>query len=149
MSNIITLATKAMQELIKSGIDTLTSRLTATRASNLDKLDATISSRSTLTAQQVWSAPSRTLTQSISAIKSIQTGYIDAEVNAGSGEDRKYVDITVSSVNTSKTIVFIQPHTTDGRMYSGRMYSSNRLRVATRDSTPSRIYCRWYIVEFN
>lgn len=45
MASIITIATKAMQDLIKSGVDTLTSRITASRASNLDRLDANISSR--------------------------------------------------------------------------------------------------------
>ena len=148
MPSIITLATKAMQELIKSGIDTLTNRLTETRASNLDKLDAPISSMSTLTAQEVWSAPSRTLTQSISAVKSIQTGFIKAAKLEGSGEDVNFRDITVSSVDTSKTIVFIQPHTREGKMYSGRMVDSKTLRVAMCMSITA-IRCRWYIVEFN
>lgn len=44
-----------------AGIDTLEGRLTEPRAALLDNLDATISSRSTLTAQQVWEYGTRTL----------------------------------------------------------------------------------------
>lgn len=37
-------------------------------------------------------------------LKSFQTGYVFAGTNLGSGEDKWYYDITVSSVSTTKTI---------------------------------------------
>lgn len=49
MPNIITIATKALQEAIQSGVNTLTDRLTADRAGNLDKLDTNIGSRASQT----------------------------------------------------------------------------------------------------
>lgn len=44
-----------------AGTTTLLSRLTGTRAANLDNLDATVSSRSSHTAADVWAATTRTL----------------------------------------------------------------------------------------
>jgi len=45
-----------------AGVTTLLSRLTGPRANNLDNLDATVSSRSTHAAADVWTEPARTLT---------------------------------------------------------------------------------------
>lgn len=61
-------------------LTTLMTRLTDTRATKLDNLDATISSRSSLTQAQaasgVWASATRTLTSAPSVIKSVQRGTI-------------------------------------------------------------------------
>lgn len=61
-------------------LTTLLGRLTSTRATKLDNLDATISSRSSLTQAQaasgVWASATRTLTSAPSVIKSVQRGTI-------------------------------------------------------------------------
>lgn len=56
------LGTLANQATIIAYVDELESRLSATRAANLDNLDATVSSRSTLTAGDVWANATRTIT---------------------------------------------------------------------------------------
>lgn len=45
MANIISIALKATQDLIKSGVDSLNDKLTTTRAAKMDNIDTTISSR--------------------------------------------------------------------------------------------------------
>lgn len=65
-------------------LTTLMTRLTDTRATKLDNLDATISSRSSLTQAQaasgVWASATRTLTSAPSVIKSVQRGTIQITV---------------------------------------------------------------------
>lgn len=104
-------------------------------------LDAAISSRSTLTANDVWGAGTRTLTALPSVIKSYQTGFAASD-NNGTGEDEKYNDITISSVDINKCIVIINDHIGSGA--TGRLTSNTNLRIsATRG-----ISMRWQVIEF-
>ena len=81
------LATAADQSTILGYVDELETRLTATRAANLDRLDVPISTRSTLTATDVWSNTTRTIT-GLSAgtitAASFAAGAIDAAALADS-----------------------------------------------------------------
>ncbi len=82
---------------IPAKLATLLSRLTAARAGYLDRLDATISSRSTLTQAQaasgVWAAATRTLTSG-NSIKSVQRGTLQIV----------YPNVTASVAITAVTI---------------------------------------------
>jgi hypothetical protein len=101
-------------------------------------------------------------------LKSYQTGYVSAEPSAGSGEDTKFFDVTVSSVSTSKTMCsFAGSGSTisSGRamayysqngaeiqaILSARMTSSTNLRLATSYSSPAPTFMvgRWQIAEAN
>ena len=145
MPNIITIATKALQEAIQSGVNTLMNRLTANRAGNLDKLDATISSRAT--PATVWNYSSRTLTSVPSPIASIQTGFVsDSSPRAGSGEDNRYTDVTISAVTINKCMVIIQEGHVEYN-FTGRLISTTNLRISTRENV-NAIQCRWYVIQF-
>lgn len=80
---------------VPAKLATLLARLTSTRATKLDNLDALISSRSTLTQAQatagVWAAATRTLTSWLT-IKSVQRGTLQ---------------ITASSLTASVTITAV------------------------------------------
>jgi len=99
----------------------------------------------------VWAAATRTLTSAPSAIKSIQTGYAGAPSSSGSGEDTKYTDITISSVDTSKSFVLMVSHLTQsGSSYfmTGRLISSTTLRVSLASTASVSGGVRWYVIEF-
>lgn len=114
-------------------LNTLLARLTSGRADNLDNLDAALST-----------LPGR--------VKSIQTGYSGGGgLSTGTGEDAKYADITVSSVDTSKSVVFGFGHTRGAaNEYSvfAKLTSSTNLRLSTPTTTASELYCRWTVVEY-
>lgn len=113
------------------------------RAGKIDNLDAAISSRSTLTANDVWGAGTRTLTVLPSVIKSYQTG--SAALNKeGAGEDFRYNDITISSVDINKCIVIINDH--DGYGATGRLTSNTNLRISAAGSYNDLL--RWQVIEF-
>lgn len=97
-------------------LKTLLDRLTATRAANLDKLDADISTRaaaSTALSNAVWTnTRAGRLDASVlvnGAIKSIHTGWVAQDVTYGtttkSTEDAAYLDIAIPAVNVGKSIV--------------------------------------------
>ena len=109
-------------------------------------LDAAISSRSTLTANDVWGAGTRTLTALPSVIKSYQTGFAALSAR-GNGEDVRYNDITISSVDINKCIVIINYHGGNGVIgATGRLTSNTNLRISS--GSESGIYLRWQVIEF-
>jgi len=130
-------------------LKTLLDRLTATRAGYLDNLDATISSR---TSASIWTGTKAGYLDAAissrlsSAIASVQTGYVSSNTGSGSGEDTRYADVTISSVDTSKSVVIVHNQYGDS-LVSGRLTSSTNLRLAVNIS--SWRSCRWYVVEFN
>jgi hypothetical protein len=94
-------------------------------------------------------------------LNSYQTGYISVTPSSGSGEDTLFSDVTVSSVNTNKTLPsFVGSASNSGAMryfaatsnaqaiVSARMTSATNLRLATSVSlaTPS-MTGRWYLAE--
>ena len=91
---------------LSSKLSTLISRLTSTRASNLDNLNATISSRSTLTSAQaasaVWGAATRTLTSvSVTSIPSI----VDSIQRVSGSMIVSTTDITINAVVVARTFI--------------------------------------------
>lgn len=79
---------------------------TSSRASKLDNLDAAITSRSSHSATDVWAAGTRTLTSAPSPIKSLQSGLVDTSTtSAGTLPQGRYVDVTITSVDTAKAIL--------------------------------------------
>jgi hypothetical protein len=99
-------------------------------------------------------------------LKSFQTGFLTQTTTtspAVSGEDRNFRDVTVSAVNTAKTITAFQgsgAFNTDSQLYSSgtsintimttRMTSSTNLRVATQYSMTQMISAgRWQVAEAN
>lgn len=86
--------------------------------------------------------------QFISAgVKSIQTAYISTGVTNGSGEDTRYVDVTVSSVNTAKSVVWYVDNYV-GDKATARLTSSTNLRIGKIDTASGAFAGRYYIVEF-
>lgn len=104
-------------------------------------------------------------------IKSIQTGYVavtTGSTTTGTGEDLRYINVTISSVSTSKSIPAVygsgnRAATTES-VYSGqtdynmpiilpRLTSATNLRLSVNapalGSEFSSITGRWYVVESN
>ena len=139
---------------LSSKLATLISRLTSTRASNLDNLNATVSSRSTLTSAQaasaVWGADTRTLTTAPSAIKSIQRGTVQITSQSLTAT------VSITTVNASKSFItstIAGPWDQDDVSRLRLAISSNgQSLVATRyaadGGVPSGIVS-YEIVEFN
>lgn len=100
-------------------------------------------------------------------VKSIQTGYFFSTLSAGSGEDAKFVDVTISSVSTAKSIPNFYGTGVNGGLqeayysYDGagsgviqsfvlpRLTSSTNLRCSTNYNGQFRMSGRWYVVESN
>ncbi|SDZ19569.1 hypothetical protein [Tindallia californiensis] len=149
MANVIEIATKALQESIKSATDTLTSRLTSSRASNLDNLDTTISSRSSHSAQDVANLVSG------GGIKSVQRGRSDLTASPGGGHIAS-TNITISRVNLSKSYVNIpwSQSSHDFGRWAGTvtpfLSSSTNLRVVVYGIADEDILkgYPWEVIEF-
>lgn len=107
-------------------ISTLLGRLTSTRAGYLDRLDTTISSRSSLTQAQaasgVWSAAARTLTTQV-CIKSVQRGTIQLTAPQLTGS------VAISAVTVGKAFIVSS--------YSGPwdIDASSRVRLSLTSTT--------------
>jgi hypothetical protein len=100
-------------------------------------------------------------------LKSYQTGYVNsASLTTGTGEDLRYLDVTVSSVDTAKTMcsfagsgsssvsramAYFITGTEQQTIISPRMTSSTNLRLAnTYNNAPSTAMVgRWQIAEAN
>lgn len=93
------------------------------------------------------------------AVKSIQTGYVfEASPASGAGQDSKYVDVTISSVNTNKAMVLppvggnqSAESTSWGNTrfaVAGRLISSTTLRIHTGGGSTA-IAAAWTVVEYN
>lgn len=98
-----------------------------------------------------------------SVIQSIQTGYVSSpSVTSGSGEDGIYVDVTISSVDTAKTVVLAveggagtnvtvaAAKSGGGTAYdvTARLTSSTNLRISCVSSSQTAISGRWTVVEY-
>ncbi|MBP8282826.1 MAG: hypothetical protein KAX46_02765 [Chromatiaceae bacterium] len=121
---------------IPAKLATLLTRLSSARASNLDNLNATISSRSTLTQAQaaagVWAAASRTLTSSAAVIKSVQRGTVQLTGTALTAS------VSITAVTATKAFIvqsYAGPWDTDATSRVRLALASNGLTVvATRFS---------------
>jgi hypothetical protein len=144
-------------------LKTLTDRLSSGRATALDNLDAAITTRaaaSTALSNATWTnTKAGYLDAAISsiaagAIQSIQTGFANqVMVAVSSGEDLRYIDITISAVAaTNKCFVFLQaPWTNEdstGWYVYGRLTSTTNLRCGSPVSGYVRMSGRWWVIEF-
>lgn len=92
-------------------------------------------------------------------LKSYQTGFVSTtSFSTGSGEDARYVDVTISSVDTAKAFVLFQgawDSTTSaamtragGRDATYRLTSATNLRISTNSITgTAALVGRWQVVE--
>ena len=98
-------------------------------------------------------------------LKSYQTGYVSTSSSTGTGEDSRFIDVSVSSVSTSKTMcsfagsgstlsnramAFYTGSETEA-ILSARMTSSTNLRLASGygNPNPTIFMGRWQIAEAN
>lgn len=141
---------------VPSAVKTLLDRLTATRAANLDNLNATISSRAAASTAvsnaDYTTARAAKLDASIqsSALNSnIQTGYFNLGNANGTGtnpDETWFLDVTVSSV-PGKVLIIVQTSERNGANADviGRMTSTTNLRLS---GVNNFMRGRWYLVEF-
>ena len=92
--------------------------------------------------------------KSMTKIKSIQTDvfYATTGTQAGTDEDDRYKDITITSVNTAKSVVMIQPiiDPTYGQLATtARLTSATNLRISNSDSGSNYIGARWTVIEYD
>jgi len=94
-------------------------------------------------------------------LKSFQTGYVSTTtLTTGTGEDVRYVDVTVSSVDTTKCFAVFEggfsSSTNNSMVKSGgntafdatvRLTSSTNLRIST-NYADAAVVGRWKILEF-
>ena len=91
------------------------------------------------------------------AIKSIQTGWVASVASSGSGEDAKYVDVTVSAVTVANCVCFFYGASgstaTGSQSYSAAVFAQPRLTSTTNlrigSNAGTYITGRWYVVEYN
>ena len=111
------------------------------------RVDANVSSRSSHSAQDVWSVDTRTLTATASPIRSIQRGFTT------SSQGNNYV--TISSVNTSKAFVSMSTTAYAGSsaaegLYTVRIMDSTEINVRNYGSDSSDLgdSIAWEVIEF-
>ena len=153
-------------------LKTLLDRLTVARTDNLDNLNASISSRapgSTALSTAVWdSTKAGRIDQAIStrARAKVQTGWADnPTLSAGTGEDAKFVDITITAVSDIArcSVSFVGGATTalansgsamtksggtSSWMVTARMLNSTTLRLSCVASGVLSIYGRWTVTDY-
>lgn len=120
---------------IKSGVTTLTSRLTSTRAGYLDNLDAAVSTR-------------------LGSIKSIQRDTIAVVLSGVGGHYSGSNTDAISSVNTAKSIVILlgfTPGTDALSSYFARLELTNGTTVTATVAGGSAVTVTvaYQVVEFN
>ncbi|MCA0340236.1 MAG: hypothetical protein LCH99_10930 [Proteobacteria bacterium] len=110
----------------------------------------------------------RSVSIAASAIKSIQEGYVSAVPSNGSGRDGKYVDVTISAVNTAKAVVeavggfgIDAPRASAAGQYIGLADQSAPAAGRLLNSTTLRLHCalsiadvdtaviNWRVVEYS
>lgn len=97
-------------------------------------------------------------------VKSVQTGFVNngSLTNGGAGQDNVYCDVTISSVNTAKSVVFFdggggsslgstafKGGATASFQVMPRLTSATNLRLSVPTSTPTTIAGQWTVLEFN
>ncbi len=143
-------------------LDTLhDSRLTSARAGYLDKLNVSgsVANGADWTATRAGYLDLLNAGGVVGSVKSIQTGYSTTAPSTGSGEDTRYVDITISTVAAAKCVVIIQSagmhrlSDVDGgyvsvpTAFTGRVTSSTNLRVSRATINDTSFSFRYYVIE--
>lgn len=105
----------------------------------------------------------RSVSVSASPIKSIQSGWVNTgSLSTGTGEEGRYVDITIAAVNAAKAIICFQGAGSDGLVVNATVYSDGNTTFVTKrlvNSTTLRLMIattgadflvgRWSVVEYN
>ncbi len=158
---------------VSSRLDSVDSRLNnlnaaissriATNDARLDDLDATVSSRIASNDAKLDNLDANItgiiatndarlnhldldISDLVPTVKNIQTGYTDPTESSGSGEDVKYIDITITAVSDiTKCFVLIQRVSSTVGL-TGRLINTTTLRIST---TSSVVRGRWIVLEFN
>lgn len=104
----------------------------------------------------------RSVSVAASPIKSIQTGYVNTgTVSTGTGEETRYLDVTISAVNPAKAVIeFIGGsgnNASNSMNYNGansfkcttRFVNATTLRIMTLNTATTTIVGRWTVVEYN
>lgn len=95
-------------------------------------------------------------------LKSYQTGHVSStSASSGTGEDARFVDVTISAVDTAKAFVYFVGGFSNGpnntTLKSGptavyeataRLTSSTNLRISTHVAAPTHMEGRWQVLEF-
>lgn len=137
----------ALLASVPGKLKTLLDRLTATRAANLDKLDANITTRaaaSSALSNAVWTDARAGYLDQLSVaplkIKSIQRGAIvmtDAQTS---------VNATITAVNTAKSVLI---HLGESNGFNARLSLVNSTTVnANKNFTNAGVTVGWQVVEF-
>ncbi len=98
-----------------------------------------------------------------SSIKSLQTGFVNTAASSGTGEDVKFVDITINNVDINKCIIFFdggcggtdkqafyKSGSTESYLCTTRLTNNTNLRIATIVTYSSNVIAgRWSVIEFN
>ena len=137
-------------------LKTLTDRLTSGRATNLDNLDAAVTSRaaaSTALSNVTWTNAlaallGNTIQTSILS-GAVQTGYFNVVTpTTGAGEDTYYTDITITAIaDTTKCIVMTNGYSggnTTVNYFFARLTSTTNLRIASVSA--GSMAGRWYVI---
>lgn len=149
-------ALKGLPGKIKYIKDYLTTNWTAARAAKLDFLTAAVAVANTALSTSIWTSARAAKLDGIiqtTVINSNQTGYINTAVSSGSGEDYKYIDVTISAVTIAKCIINVMGGNNNGGgvLLLARLTSTTNLRISAPSSTapaPVNIIVRWNVVEF-
>lgn len=95
-------------------------------------------------------------------VKSIQSGYLSAYVSSGSGEDRRYADVTIAAVNPDYCHVIVyggcgnagykngqRGEGGQAWMVYGRLTSATNLRIScTEDNWYGYMAVQWWVIEY-
>ena len=96
-----------------------------------------------------------------SVVRAVQTGYVDSNtLTAGAGEEAKYLDVTIASVNINKCIMFFdgggsaganEPFYKAGDVESAqcttKLTTATNLRISSPFSGDDAIGGRWTVIE--
>lgn len=98
----------------------------------------------------------------VGAIKSVQNGVVSSAMSSGSGQDSKYLDVTISSVNPAKCVVRFTGGIGDNaqeasaKSISGWLYqpfvrltSATNLRIHFNGTYKSFVNGQWTVEEFH
>lgn len=96
-----------------------------------------------------------------SVIQSIQTGYVSGANTTGTGEDLRYIDVTISAVTIAKCVLeavggsasnegnsFFRGGATAATELSPRLTSTTNLRLSSSSAGGANISGRWTVVEY-
>lgn len=100
-----------------------------------------------------------TTTTGSGAVKSIQKGFVNAVTpSTGTGDDVTYYNVTITSVDTTKSVVMVEAgegNSAENSVYYsqmirvfGRLTSSTNLRLHTPATNLGKLTASWTVIEY-